>query len=159
MVVFILFLLFLILPAFEIYLFIKIGTLIGFWSTLGFIFLTAFVGAFLVKQQGVSVLTRMQERVGREEIPTQEFVEAFLLLLAGFLLITPGFFTDGLGFLLLMPPVRAFFSILVVDGFLGGILDAVGVVQWAAGKANRPTPAEEGVIEAEFKVEKKTRRP
>ncbi|MCP1336490.1 FxsA family protein [Futiania mangrovi] len=97
---------FIAVPLIEIALFIQVGGLIGLWPTLAIIVLTAVIGVALLRQQGLSTLTRAQARMDRGEMPVREMLEGILLAIAGALLLTPGFFTDAIGFALLVPAVR-----------------------------------------------------
>ena len=97
---------FIAVPVIEIALFIEIGGWIGLWSTIGVVILTAFAGTTLLRLQGLTVLQRVQESAARNEIPVEEVFTGLCLLVAGVLLLTPGFFTDALGFLLFVPPFR-----------------------------------------------------
>ena len=101
-----LFLLFLIVPAIEIALFIQIGGVIGVFPTLFLILVTAVLGVVLLRLQGLITLVRVQESLNRGEIPAIELVEGMLLVVSGAFLLTPGFFTDTVGFAVLMPAVR-----------------------------------------------------
>ena len=104
-------LLFILIPLLEIWLFILLGGFIGIYPTLFIILLTAILGTFLVKTQGVNVLKEIQSKFNELENPTEPIVHGAMILFAGALLLTPGFFTDTVGFLLLLPKVRraAFF--------------------------------------------------
>ena len=104
-------LLFILIPLLEIWLFILLGGFIGIYPTLFIILLTAILGTFLVKTQGVNVLKEIQSKFNELENPTEPIVHGVMILFAGALLLTPGFFTDTVGFLLLLPKVRraAFF--------------------------------------------------
>ena len=106
-----LFFLFILIPLLEIWLFILLGGFIGIYPTLFIILLTAILGTFLVKTQGVNVLKEIQSKFNELENPTEPIVHGAMILFAGALLLTPGFFTDTVGFLLLLPNVRraAFF--------------------------------------------------
>jgi UPF0716 protein FxsA len=97
---------FLVVPLIEIALFIQIGGLIGLWPTLALIVLTAVAGAGLVRAQGLGVLDRARAALAREQAPVFELFEGLCLLVAGALLLTPGFFTDTCGALLLVPGMR-----------------------------------------------------
>lgn len=101
-----LFLLFAILPIAEIAILINVGEQIGGWYTVAIVILTAFVGARLVRQQGLSTLTQAQQKMQTGIMPGQEMAEGLLLVIAGVLLVTPGFITDILGFLLTLPITR-----------------------------------------------------
>lgn len=98
--------LFLIVPLVEIWLLIKVGAVIGALWTVFLVVFTAVVGATLVRAQGVSTVGRIQAMVARGQVPAMEMLEGLALFLAGALLLTPGFFTDGVGFALLVPGVR-----------------------------------------------------
>ena len=107
-------LLFILIPLLEIWLFILLGGFIGIYPTLFIILLTAILGTFLVKTQGVNVLKEIQSKFNELENPTEPIVHGAMILFAGALLLTPGFFTDTVGFLLLLPNVRraAFFWLI-----------------------------------------------
>ena len=101
-----LFLLFAILPIVEIALLINMGDIIGGWNTVAIVIITAFFGAHLVRQEGVSTLATAQQKMRSGAMPGQELAEGLLLLIAGVLLVTPGFITDGIGFLFSLPFTR-----------------------------------------------------
>ena len=101
-----LFLLFAILPIIEIAILINVGEQIGGWYTVAIVIITAFAGAHLVRQQGISTLMQAQQKMQAGTIPGQEMAEGLLLVIAGVLLVTPGFITDGIGFLLSLPMTR-----------------------------------------------------
>jgi len=98
--------LFFIVPIIEIYLLIQVGGLIGAIPTVFLVVFTAVLGALLLRQQGFATLKRVQESLGRGELPALELLEGAVLLFGGALLLTPGFFTDALGFVCLLPPLR-----------------------------------------------------
>ena len=110
-----LFLLFLVVPLLEIYLLIKVGGVIGALPTVVLVVLTAVLGAFLLRLQGFSTMNRMRANMMRGRLPTMEIMEGAALLLAGALLLTPGFFTDAAGFLLLIPPLRRHLILKFID--------------------------------------------
>ncbi len=97
---------FLAVPIFEIYLFLQVGEQLGVGWTLLLIVLTAVIGVWLLRVQGLSTLKRAQQKLQSNELPAHEMLEGLGLLVAGALLLTPGFFTDSIGFLLLFPPTR-----------------------------------------------------
>lgn len=94
-------------PFAEIYVLLQVGQAIGAVNTLGLLILISVVGAWLAKREGLGVLRRMQRSVDSGRVPGTELVDGFLILLAGALMLTPGFLTDILAILLLLPPVRA----------------------------------------------------
>jgi UPF0716 protein FxsA len=101
-----LFLLLVAIPIIEIALFIEVGGMIGTWPTVAIVILTALIGSIMLRQQGLGILRTMQERLAGGENPGRLLADGAMILFAGALLLTPGFFTDAVGFLLLMPPVR-----------------------------------------------------
>jgi UPF0716 protein FxsA len=100
-------LLFLVVPIAELAVLIRVGQWIGVVNTIGMLILVSVVGAWLAKRAGLSVLRRIQRQLELGQMPGVELVDGSLVLLAGVLLITPGFLSDILGILLLLPPVRA----------------------------------------------------
>lgn len=99
-------LLFIGLPLIEIYFLIQIGGEIGALPTIGLTVLTAIIGTALVRHQGFGVIARVRQASDRGELPALDLFDGALLLLAGLFLLLPGFLTDAVGFLLLVPPVR-----------------------------------------------------
>ncbi len=97
---------FITVPIVEIAVFIQVGEQIGMWSTIGVVILTAIIGTAMLRQQGLSVLFRIQENLQANRIPVQELFDGVCLVIAGALLLTPGFVTDAVGFLLFVPPLR-----------------------------------------------------
>ncbi len=100
-------LLFITVPIAEIGLFIQVGGWLGLWPTLGVVILTAVIGTALLRHQGLGALRRVQESLAENRLPVTEMFDGLCLLLAGALLLTPGFLTDALGFTLFIPPLRA----------------------------------------------------
>ena len=98
--------LFIFLPMVELYLLIMLGSRIGAMPTIGLIVLTGIIGATLARQQGLSVLSKIQREMASGKPPTQELVEGALIVVGGIVLLTPGIVTDIFGFSLLFPPVR-----------------------------------------------------
>jgi UPF0716 protein FxsA len=102
----ILFLLFLLVPLVEIYFLIKVGSVIGAVPTIALVVFTALLGAMLLRFQGWTTLTRSRQVLEQGQLPALEMLEGVLLVLAGALLLTPGFVTDAIGFVFLIPPLR-----------------------------------------------------
>ena len=100
------FLLFIGLPALEIFLMIKIGSKIGALSTISLIFLTAVIGVYFAKMQGIQTLKSGMVNLYQNKIPAFEILSGASIAIAALLLIVPGFFTDFIGFLLLIPFTR-----------------------------------------------------
>jgi len=101
-----LFILFLLVPLIEIYFLIQVGSVIGAAWTVFLVVATAVIGAGLLRQQGFSTLQRAQTSLAHGEIPAIAMLEGVALLISGAMLLTPGFFTDTIGFILLVPTFR-----------------------------------------------------
>lgn len=115
---------FIVVPIVEIGLFIQVGSLIGLWPTLATVVLTAVVGTWLLRQQGIAALTQAQEAARKSQFPLEPVIHGVFLLIGGLLLLTPGFFTDAIGFLLLVPPLR----LAIAYGVWDKIKDHVHIV-------------------------------
>ncbi|GAB4257682.1 MAG: membrane protein FxsA [Methylomicrobium sp.] len=102
----IVFLFFLTIPFVEIYLLLTVGGIIGVFPTVLLVVFTAVLGAALLRQQGFATWSRFQANLNRGVIPAYEMIEGPILLVGGALLLTPGFFTDALGFACLIPALR-----------------------------------------------------
>ena len=100
------FLAFTIIPIIEIYLLIEIGSMFGTLMAVTLIILTGFLGAFLARMQGLQAVYRIQESLREGRMPSGELLDALLIVIAGIVLLTPGFLTDSAGFLLLIPATR-----------------------------------------------------
>ncbi len=98
---------FLLVPLIEIALFIQVGGAIGLWPTLAVVVITAILGTWMVRQQGRLALADLQRSFSQLQDPSKPLADGAMILFSGALLLTPGFFTDALGFALLLPPVRA----------------------------------------------------
>ena len=101
------FVVFTIVPLIEIACFIVIGNAIGLWPTLAGVLVTALVGSILIRAQGIAVIREIRETIGRGQLPTRALADAMMVGVAGALLLAPGYFTDLIGILLLVPPVRS----------------------------------------------------
>ena len=101
-----LFLLFITVPLIELFLFLVIGQKIGILPTFGIILLTGVLGAALARSQGLKVLAKYQQSIAQGRLPHEAVIDGLLILIAGALLLTPGFLTDTIGFLLLAPATR-----------------------------------------------------
>ena len=100
------FLIFICLPAIEIYFMIKVGAEVGALNTIGLVFLTAIIGVYFAKLQGIQTLKSGMINLYQNKIPVYEVMSGASIALAALLLIVPGFFTDVIGFLLLIPFTR-----------------------------------------------------
>lgn len=106
-------------PLAEIWLFAEVGSRIGGWSTVGLVVLGAVLGLALVRHQGLGVIRDMESRTRHGETGVREAVSAALLFVAGVLILLPGFFSDFLGFLLLLPPLRNLLAARLSPGSFG----------------------------------------
>jgi|SRR5690606_15100209 UPF0716 protein FxsA len=102
----ILFAVFMIVPLAEIAFFVLIGNAIGLWPTLAGVLLTAVAGALVLRWQGLSLISDIRSSMGAGRLPTRSLADAMMVAIAGLLLLLPGYFSDLLGILLLIPPVR-----------------------------------------------------
>ncbi len=109
-----LFIVLIVVPIAEIAVFIQAGDVLGFWLTLGIIILTAMIGTFFLRLQGIGVLARIIQSVQNNNLPVHDMFDGLCLLFAGALLITPGFITDGFGFALLIPAVRQVLAAMII---------------------------------------------
>ena len=109
-----LFILFTAMPVLELMLLIEVGAQVGAMNTIALCLATGFVGASLARSQGADVLRRMQGTVQQGGLPARELVDGVLILVAGVVLLTPGFVTDALGILLLLPPSRAVIRVVAM---------------------------------------------
>ena len=141
--------LFLIVPIIEIYLLIKVGGLIGAIPTVFLVVFTAVLGALLLRQQGFSTLGRVQATMARGEVPALELLEGAMLLFGGALLLTPGFFTDAIGFACLIPQLRQRIILWALRR---------GVIMTPGGGSSKDHPQGPRTIEGEFWQDKDDRR-
>lgn len=103
-------LLFIGVPVLELLIFLLLGSKIGITPTLAIIVITAILGAYLTKSQGLKALKKYQLALSEGRLPHEEVIDGVLILVAGAVLLTPGFLTDAIGFSLLIPPAREFFK-------------------------------------------------
>jgi UPF0716 protein FxsA len=103
------------LPLVELYVLIQVGSEVGALTTVMLVVLTAVVGIALVRLQGFSTLMKVRAAMDRNEVPAMELLEGATLLVAGFLLLFPGFISDTLGFLCLIPPLRRRILLIVLE--------------------------------------------
>jgi UPF0716 protein FxsA len=97
---------FVFVPVMELYILIEAGRILGLGPTIGLIMMTGVAGAWLARSQGVEILKRIQEETSRGQMPATILIDGALILVGGLLLLTPGFFTDALGFSFLVPLTR-----------------------------------------------------
>ncbi len=101
-------------PLLELYVLIEVGSEIGALPTILLSIFTAVLGATLVRMQGISVLTRVQQTLAKGEAPALEMLEGAMLMMSGVMLLFPGFITDIMGFLMLIPPLRRKFILAIL---------------------------------------------
>lgn len=149
--------LFLTVPIVEIYFLIQVGSVIGGLPTILLVIVTAVVGVALLRIEGFSTLQRINQRVAAGEMPAQEMLEGVLLMMAGLLLLTPGFLTDGIGFIFLFRPARQWLVVNLLQSFLQRSVFAAGGMHTqgpaAQPRAERQKEVPHDVIEGEFKRE------
>jgi UPF0716 protein FxsA len=120
----------------ELYVMVLVAGQIGVLNTVGLLIVIAVFGIWLVKRQGLAVLRRLRTTVDTGQVPHREVVDGFLILLAGLLLIPPGFITDAAGLLLLLPPVRALIRVWLYKGLLKKGSIAIRFVDGVAGRVD-----------------------
>ncbi len=108
-------LLFILVPLAELYLFMTLGDALGIWNTIAIIIITAFLGASLAKSQGRMAMANFQNAMASGKMPHHEVLDGLMILIAGAVLLTPGFLTDAIGFALLFPPTRLIVRKLLAD--------------------------------------------
>jgi UPF0716 protein FxsA len=140
-----LFLAFLLVPLIEIGLFIQVGGWIGLWPTLAIVVLTAVAGTMLVRSQGALALARLRNSFETLRDPTEPLAHGAMILFSGALLLTPGFFTDALGFALLVPAVR--------NAVLRAVKARVEVHTVSRRSPYRAPPPADDIIDASYTVE------
>lgn len=139
-------LLFVGIPLTELYFLIEVGSQIGAFPTIFLTIFTALLGGYMVRRQGFSTLMKVRGMVDRGEVPAIEMMEGAVLLVCGLLLLLPGFITDAVGFVFLVPPFRRW---LLSAGLKGsGVMRPAAPPEAGQGQAQRPD-----VIEGEFKRE------
>lgn len=94
-------------PIVELWVILQVADVIGGWETIALLLFEGLLGSWLIKRQGRAVVSRIDERLRSNELPTKELADGFLILMAGVLMLAPGFLTDIVGFALLFPPTRA----------------------------------------------------
>ncbi len=142
----ILFLFFLIVPFVEIYVLLQVGGLIGAFPTIFLVVFTAALGAWLLRRQGFATWQRFQTNLAQGTIPAYEMIEGPILLVGGALLLTPGFFTDALGFACLIPALRRKIARYIIENHL--LTTASGSIFTQPGVRR-----EADVIEGEYRKE------
>lgn len=137
--------LFLVVPIVEIALFIQVGGLIGLWPTLAIVILTAVIGTMLMRAQGGRAWREIQTSFGEMRDPTRPLAHGVMILVAGMLLLTPGFFTDAVGLALLVPGIR--------DAVMRQVAKRVTVTRVGPRRDPHRPPYGDGVIDGDYVVD------
>lgn len=143
-------------PVIEIALFIRVGGVIGLWPTIAIVIATAVAGGMLLRSEGLRTLRSLQEQLMRGGDPSPLLIEGALILFAAALLLTPGFFTDTLGLLLLVPPLRAGVAAWLRPRLTGRVVtfSTAGLRTGRGGEdrfAGRGRPSPSAPIDAEYR--------
>ena len=147
----ILFIAFLVIPIIEIYTLVKVGGIIGAGWTIFIVIGTAVLGASLLRQQGLATWTRLNQSITQGQLPPTILVEGILLLLSGAFLLTPGFVTDAIGFLFLIPGVRKMIAEQILRrGIFRASGMSAGFSSQQAQSSSSPRAVEKNVIEGEY---------
>ena len=141
-----LFLIFLVCPLAELFLMIRVGSVIGAGTTVMLVVLTALVGAMLVRIQGFTTFRRARMLLADNQMPALEILEGIFIFIAGVLLLVPGFVTDAVGFLLLVPPLRRMAVLWCVDRGMASAALHVGTR-----RRNREDAGRHPAIDAEYR--------
>jgi UPF0716 protein FxsA len=140
---------FVVVPLFEIYLVIQVGQAIGPWWTILLLIIDSMIGAWLVKREGRRAWQALREALATHRPPAKELADGALILIGGTLLLTPGFASDVLGVLLVLPVTRPVFRRLLTS-YLGTRLVKVAVGRPSSGRASGPGPtAGDAVVRGE----------
>ncbi|MEP0073259.1 MAG: FxsA family protein [Marinomonas sp.] len=140
-------LIFILVPIVEMTVLIQVGSEIGALATIGLVFLTAILGVTLIRKQGLETSLKAQEKMRRGELPASEVAEGLMLIFAGLCLLIPGFVTDAIGALLLVPPLRKLFAAGLIVKFIGSMMTKS--TQWRGGRAYSSEESGE-IIEGEY---------
>ena len=131
------------IPLAELYVLLEVGRSIGAGTTIGLVVLTAVLGAWLLRWQGLATMARAQAALNAGELPAVELVEGLILLLTGVMLLTPGFITDVIGFICLLPAIRR----RIARGFAARMIARNVQHRRAGGRADART------IDGEYEVD------
>jgi len=140
---FALLLVFIAFPLLEIALLIKVGQTLGFWPTIVILIAAAVLGIVVVRQQGLSMMSRAVAAMNEGKPPIEPVFDGFVIIMAGFLLMVPGLLTDAAGLLLLIPPVRRG----AIAWATAGLFATSGDSGDQTGRESRPSMIIEGTYE------------
>lgn len=140
---------FIVVPIIEMVILIEVGGIIGALPTVGLVVLTATLGIWLLRLEGMATLARVQSKLERGELPETELLEGIMLLIGGALLLTPGFVTDAIGFSCILPGLRRPIARWIMRR---GVLQAVTVMNRRTSTFQGPNepPRDPDIIEGDF---------
>ena len=140
-----------VVPIVELTVIVTVAGNLGVLPTLALLVLFSVAGGWLLKREGTGVWRRVQDQLGRGEVPAVALVDGLLILVGGLLMLTPGFVTDAIGLLLLLPPVRAALRLVVLRRFQRRVEASFAVPGGAGFAAAGPFgPTVEGVVVREY---------
>ncbi|PCH62550.1 MAG: exlusion protein FxsA [Gammaproteobacteria bacterium] len=145
--------LFIVVPLIEIYFLVKVGGLIGALPTIVLVVFTAVLGTLLLRWQGLATIGRVQANLAAGQVPALEMMEGVVLVLCGVLLLTPGFFTDTLGFLCLITPLRRGLIMSVIGRFGATVRPAGTAAGGSADDKQGRSGAGPATLEGEYRRE------
>jgi len=159
MVAVLLFVLFIVVPIAELYVLIQIGQSIGVLPTIAILIADSVLGAALMRSQGRAAWLRFNAALAEGRVPGREVIDGALVIFGGALLLTPGFLSDILGLILLLPPTRAIVRQVLVKRFAGRVVASAtsgaqsrlfgfGTHAGAGGPRRRPSPHDDDVVDA-----------
>ena len=137
---------FITVPLVEMIILIEVGSLIGAIPTVALVVLTATIGLWLLKLEGIATLARVQEKLNQGQIPETELLEGIMLLVGGALLLTPGFITDAMGFTCLLPGLRRPIARWIIRQ---GVLKAINV-SGRSFRTDQPSQTSGTTIDGDF---------
>lgn len=143
--------LFVVVPILEMWLLIKVGSLIGALPTIGLVLLTAMIGLALLRRQGFATLMRANQKLEQGQIPAREMLDGLFLAAGGALLLTPGFITDAMGFVCLIPGLRQLLLGRLLQSFVARQGQGNTVFEFRQFRGGRPGPGADDIIEGEFR--------
>jgi UPF0716 protein FxsA len=132
MALLVLFLVFIVAPLVELYVIVQVAQSIGVLETIAALIVISAIGAWLVKAAGISVIVRIQQQLAVGRMPTNELVDGGILLFAGALMLAPGFLSDILGILLILPPTRAVVRKILLRSYKARVERGGGAATWAS---------------------------
>ena len=120
-------------PLVELYAIIQVAQVIGGWETIALLIIESAIGGWLLKRQGLATLARISQTADAGRMPARELVDGFLILVAGALMLAPGFIGDVIAYLLLLPPTRALVRAPLMKRFENGTAGFFATMGSAAG--------------------------